>query len=149
MRSTDRDSYFVRADAGRFRPTLHTGGAWSAAEQHFSPLAGLLTHAIDRFVAARGNDNRVIGRITFDILGTTAIDEFDVRVEVVRPGRTIELLEAVADARGRPFVRARAWRLQREDTAEVAGGEPVPKGRASRARIFTTRTGPSVVPNRR
>ncbi len=121
---TERDSYFVRTGAGRFRPTLHTGGAWSAAEQHFSPLAGLLTHAIERFVAARGRDSRVIARITFDILGTAAMKEFDVRVEEVRPGRTIELLEAVADARGRPFVRARAWRLRREDTAEIAAGQP-------------------------
>jgi len=119
-------SYFVRVGARRFRPTEATGGAWSPTEQHFSPMGGLLTHAIDRFVAQRGSDGLATSRITFDILGTIAIEEFDVDVEVVRPGRTIELLEAVATAAGRPVVRARAWRLARADTAAVAGGQPEP-----------------------
>ncbi len=66
----------------------------------------------------------VTSRISFDILGTVGIEEFDVRVDVLRAGRTIELLEATGDANGRPFVRARAWRLQRDDTTPVAGGQP-------------------------
>jgi len=119
------DAYFVRVGEGRFRPTPHTGGAWSITEQHFSPLGGLITHVLDGFVAARGaDDGLVTSRIAFDILGTIAIEEFDVAVEVVRPGRTIELLEATVVARGRPVVRARAWRLQATDTSAVAGGEP-------------------------
>ena len=117
-------SYFVRLGEQRFQPTTHTTGAWTPSEQHFSPIAGLLTHAIDRFVADHGNPALAMGRITFDILGTVAIEPFDVQVEVVRPGRTIELLQAEAAVRGRPFVRARAWRLVREDTREVAGGAP-------------------------
>ena len=122
------DSYFERVGANRFRPTSHTGGAWSTAEQHFSPLAGLLTHAVHRFVAARGTDSRVDARLSFDILGTVAIEEFDVTVDVVRPGKTVELVEAVAQARGRAFVRARIWRLERRDTGAIAGGqaEPLP-----------------------
>jgi acyl-CoA thioesterase len=122
--ATDLHSYFIRVGEERFRPTLHTGGAWSTTEQHFSPLGGLLTHAIDQFAATRGPDDLVTARITFDILGTVAIEEFDVRVEVVRPGRTVELLEAVAYAGGRAVVRARAWRVIRVDTADVAGGQP-------------------------
>jgi hypothetical protein len=117
-------SYFVRLSDERFGATEHTGGAWSPSEQHFSPMAGLLTHAIDRYVTARGTDDLVTARITFDILGTIAIDEFDVRVEVIRSGRTIELLEVIATARGRPVVRGRAWRLVRSDTSDIAGGQP-------------------------
>jgi hypothetical protein len=37
-----------------------------------------MTHVIDRFVAGRGSDDRLIARITFDILGTAAIEEFEV-----------------------------------------------------------------------
>src|SRR6476646_10936591 len=121
---TQADFYFVRVGDGRFRPTHHTAGAWSTSEQHFSPLGGLLTHEIERFAADRGEDDLVTSRITFDILGTVAIEEFDVRVEVVRPGRTIELVEAIASAGGRPVVRARTWRVIRGDTATIAGGEP-------------------------
>jgi hypothetical protein len=118
-------AYFERLSAGRYRATEHTGGAWSVAEQHISPLNGLLVHAVDRFVAERGGgDGRVTARVAFDILGVVPIGEVDVHVEVVRPGRTIELLEAVAVSGGRPVLRARAWRLARHDTAAVAGGAP-------------------------
>ena len=119
-------SYFIRVGEGRFRPTLHTGGAWSVDEQHFSPMGGLLTHVIDRYAAGRQPDDLVTSRITFEILGTIGIEEFDVSVEVIRPGRTIELLEATAVARGRSVVRARAWRLARQDTTAVAGGQAPP-----------------------
>jgi hypothetical protein len=121
-------AYFERLAPGRYRPTEHTGGAWSVTEQHVSPLNGLLVHEIDRFVAARagdrGPDVLVTSRLAFEILGVAPIDDFDVHVEVVRAGRTIELLEAVAVSGGRPVVRVRAWRLIRHDTAAVAGGQP-------------------------
>ena len=122
---TDAGSYFIRLGDNRYRATRHTAGAWSEAEQHFSPLAGLLTHAIARFTAGIGDD-LVTARISFDILGTVAIEDFDVGVDVVRPGRTIELLESRAVARGRMVARARAWRLAQVDTSDVAGGEPEP-----------------------
>ena len=118
------DSYFVRVADGRYRATQHTAGAWSTSEQHFSPLGGLMTHALDRFVSARGSDDLVVSRLTFDILGVIAIDEFDVTVEVVRAGRTIELLEVIVTAANRSVVRSRAWRLARHDTAAYAGGAP-------------------------
>jgi hypothetical protein len=129
-------AYFERLAPGRFRATDSTGGAWSVTEQHVSPLNGLLVHAVDRFVADRATgDGLVIGRIAFDILGVVPIGEVEVHVEVVRAGRTIELLEAVAVSAGRPVLRARAWRLARHDTAVVAGGQadalPPPAGRPS------------------
>lgn len=113
-------AYFERTAPARFRATDHTGGAWSVTEQHVSPLNGLLVHAVDRFVAGRaadgGTDGLATARIAFDILGVVPIDAVDVRVEVVRPGRTVELLEAVAATRGRPVLRARAWRLAASPT---------------------------------
>ena len=49
-----------------------------------------------------------------------------VAVETVRPGHTIELVEATLAVDARPVVRARAWRVARGDTAAVAGGAPGP-----------------------
>ena len=117
-------TYFVREGPRRFRPTEHTGGAWRSHEQHFSPLGGLIVHAIERFVDQRGPDGLAISRLSFDILGLLEVQAFDLRVEVLRPGRTIELLEAVVTSAGRELVRARAWRLARHDTTGVAGGGP-------------------------
>ncbi|MHB8718515.1 MAG: thioesterase family protein [Candidatus Dormibacteria bacterium] len=120
------EAYFTRLSSHRFLPSEHTRGAWSVDEQHFSPMAGLITHEMERHVAARGVDDLVFARLSFDILGVVAVAEFEVSVEVVRGGRTIELLEAVVRAAGREVVRARAWRLVRGDTADVAGGAPAP-----------------------
>jgi hypothetical protein len=120
-------AYFERLAPGWIRATGHTGGAWSVTEQHISPLNGLLVHAMDLFVAERGTGGRLAtARIAFDILGIVPIDEVGVHVEVVRPGRTIELVEAVAVSDGRAVLRARAWRLARHDTRAVAGGHPDP-----------------------
>lgn len=89
-------------------------------------MNGLVVHEIERFVAARGADDLVIARLSIEILGVLPMDEFDMHIEVVRPGRTIELLEATVTAAGRPAVRTRVWRLAPFDTADVAGGAPEP-----------------------
>lgn len=115
-------SYYERIDAHRYKPTAHASGAWSTDEVHFSPLGGLVVHAIDRHLADRPGDGLLLSRISFDILGRLALDECEIRVETIRPGRTIELVEAVALIADRPVVRARAWCLASGDTAAVAGG---------------------------
>lgn len=119
-------AYFVRLDEGRFRPTAWTGGAWTTSEQHISPMNGLIVHAVERFCADRGPDGMEISRISVDILGVLGMDPFEVSVSVVRPGRTIELLEAVVTSAGRAAVSARVWRSIEQDTAAVAGGEVEP-----------------------
>ncbi|MET9293337.1 thioesterase family protein [Streptomyces sp. NPDC003077] len=117
-----RNSYYERIDENRYKPTPHAGGGWDPSEQHFGPVGGLVTHAIDRYLAGRPDTGMVLGRISFDILGRLASDECEVRVETVRPGRTIELIEATVLIAARPVVRARAWMLTALDTGAVAGG---------------------------
>ncbi len=121
--TADEDHYYVALGDGRYAPTRHTTGAWSADEQHMAVLTGLLVHNLER------HDPRPDlqwGRMTFDILGMIHRSETTVRTRTLRPGRTIELVEAVASAGGRDVVRASAWRLVRSDTAEVAGVEAGP-----------------------
>ncbi|GAA0582142.1 thioesterase family protein [Paractinoplanes ferrugineus] len=120
------ESYFERVGASTYKPTGHAGGAWRSDEQHFSPLGGLIVHAIERHRGTGGG--LVLARLSFDILGKIALDETEITVETVRPGRTIELLEATAVIGGRTVVRARAWLLAAPDTTAVAGGaiEPLP-----------------------
>ena len=114
------DSCYQRTGERSYQPTPHAGGAWNADEQHFGPLAGLVVHAIDRHRAAGPANGLALARISFDILGFLALDECEITVETIRPGRTVELLEAVAVIANRPMVRARAWLLATLDTAEVA-----------------------------
>ncbi|MBB3036529.1 thioesterase family protein [Hoyosella altamirensis] len=118
----DTDCYFTRIDEHRYRPTERTGGAWSPTEQHISPVIGVMIHEVERFIAKREPDNLAITRISVDILGVLSIEDFDIHVDVIRPGKTIELLEATVTAGGRHAVRARLWRLSVADTSAVAGG---------------------------
>lgn len=129
-------AYFRALGDDRYQPTEAASGAWNPGEIHFSALGGLLTHAIERDAAAR--DSRLqLGRMTFDILGVPALDEIAIATTVVRPGRTIELVEATATIGARTAAIARAWRMLVGDTAGIAGGEAPPLPTPADARPWT------------
>lgn len=113
--------YFERLDGTRFRATSAVQGAWNTDEQHIAPALGLLVHVIEQDHAARRSDRLALGRISFEILGTLPIDAVDLHVRVVRPGRTIELVEATLSHGGRSAVVARAWLIQVVNTEALAG----------------------------
>jgi hypothetical protein len=121
-------AYFERLGESRFRATEHTGGAWDLDTQHIAPALGLLAHAVERDRDARRADRLGVVRLSYDILGTVPVAEFDFEVGVIRAGRTIELVEAVLSHDGRAVVRARAWLMEFRDTRAVAGTshEPIP-----------------------
>ena len=62
----------------------------------------------------------IIARFTCEILRPIPVGEIRVRARLARPGRSVELLEAVASGGGRDVARATAWRVLRTD------GPPVP-----------------------
>src|SRR5699024_9642958 len=71
-------SYFSSLGSNKYRPTTLTGGAWTPSEQHISPMGGLIVHAVDKFVAERGGDDRQIARLSVDILGPLSLDDFEI-----------------------------------------------------------------------
>jgi Thioesterase-like superfamily len=113
-------AYFVRAGRSTFAPTGHVGGAWDADEQHIAPSLGLLLHVVEADRDARRDDGLVVGRLSYDILGTMPLDLVETTVTVVRPGRTIELVEATLACRGRCALQLRAWLMRPGDTTAVA-----------------------------
>lgn len=121
-------AYFERIEAARFRASEHTSGAWSPDEQHIGPALGLLVHAVETDRDARRDDGLVIGRVSYDILGTIPVDTMEIDVRVVRPGRTIELVEAALRHDGRHAVLLRAWLMVTAPTASIAGSGfgPIP-----------------------
>lgn len=114
-------AYFERQDDRSFVATDHVSGAWDVAEQHVGPALGLLVHLVETDRDARGRSALIVGRLSFDILGTMPLGQVTTSVAVVRPGRTIELVEATLTSSGRDTVRLRAWLLQSCDTSGVAG----------------------------
>ncbi|MEL4505516.1 thioesterase family protein [Luteococcus sp. H138] len=115
-------AYFERETHDRFRPTEHVGGAWKTDEQHIAPAMGLLAHMFETdHRERRGDDGLALSRVCFDIFGVLPIEPVDVSVEMVRPGRSIELVEARLDHDGRTALTARAWFASTADTSALAG----------------------------
>ncbi|WP_346265664.1 acyl-CoA thioesterase domain-containing protein [Microbacterium esteraromaticum] len=120
-------SYFLRLSETSFEPTAHVGGAWNPDEQHVAPVLGLLAHLVEaEHVARRPEAPLALARANYDILGVIPMARFDVEVRVVRPGRTIELVEATLSQSGRAALVLRAWMLQQTDTSAIAG-HPLPQ----------------------
>jgi hypothetical protein len=113
--------YFEKLDEHRFVATEHVSGAWSLSEQHIAPALGLLVHAVERDRDRRRDDGLVVGRLSYDILGTVPVGAVDIEVQVIRPGRTIELVEAILSHGDRSIVVLRAWLLQEGDTTRLEG----------------------------
>ncbi|WP_105030460.1 thioesterase family protein [Arthrobacter ruber] len=114
------DSFYRDLGGGTFESTVHAQGAWNPEEQHMAPISGLLTQCL---LECEPREGMQLSRLSFDILGMIPGGKFEVTTAVVRPGRTIELLEARMEAEGRTAIVARAWRLSTQDTGAVAAVE--------------------------
>jgi hypothetical protein len=116
----EAEPYYVALGDGRYESTLRAQGAWNPHEQHMAPVAGILAHSLERF---QPRPELRIARISYDILGLIPGGEFEIVTTMLRPGRTIELVQAELVAGGRTAVRATAWRLQKSDTSAIEGIE--------------------------
>jgi hypothetical protein len=121
---------FFESGGDEFVPIELTRGPWDPGAQHAGPPAGLLGREIERQAAAEGDGTAQVGRITFEILRSVPLAPLTVAIEVLRPGRRVELVEArLSDAEGE-VMRATAWVL-RPDSVEIPPGlasDRVPPG---------------------
>lgn len=117
------DAFYRPLSPGRFEATPHAAGPWDPAHQHGGPPAALLARALE---ATRPRPEHQIARIAFDILAPVPLGELEVAAHLVRPGRSVELLEAELTAHGRPVMRATAWRVHRAPPdVPPSAGEPL------------------------
>jgi hypothetical protein len=111
-------SLYVPADGG-FEATALTIGPWDPGLQHAGPPAALLLREAERASGIAGGQTV---RLAYDIFGPVPVGTVRVSASVVRPGRRIELVEAVLTAGDeRPLMRLATWRMRtREDGAAEA-----------------------------
>jgi hypothetical protein len=122
--TTADDAFYLPLDDDRWSSTVHTTGPWDARSQHGGPPAALLGRAVERCEA---RDDMMVARVTVEILGPVPVGEVAVRSRVLRPGRSVELVEAVLSAGGRDAARAAAWRVKRTEQQGVPPrNEPAP-----------------------
>lgn len=114
-------AYFERTGRRTFRATEHVGGAWDQDTQHIASALGLMAHCVETDRDERRGAGLVLARLSYDILGLVPIEEVEIAVEVLRPGRTIELVQATLAHGGRAAVVLRAWLMQPGETTAVAG----------------------------
>jgi hypothetical protein len=128
------------ADGG-YRATALTIGPWDPDLQHAGPPAALLAREAER---AGGIPDGQTVRLAFDILAPVPVGPVAVAARVLRPGRRIELVEAVLTAGGgaRPLMRLTAWRMragESEATPQPAPAIPGPgESRPETADFFTS-----------
>jgi hypothetical protein len=117
------NAFYEELGAGRFRATEHTRGPWNPEHQHAGPPAALLGRALER---CQPRDEMLLARLTYEILKPIPVAELEVDVRVVRPGRSVELLEGELRADGgTPIMTVRAWRVLGTH-APTAGEAPPP-----------------------
>ena len=110
------------ATNGRFVATELGRGPWDPRALHGGAPAALMVRAFERLP---GPEGLALARVTYEFLRPVPVGPLEVRADVVRPGRRVQLLEGSILADGVEVVRARALRVQTAD-AGGAGGEEVP-----------------------
>jgi Thioesterase-like superfamily len=106
------DAFYI-PDGDAYVATELTRGPWDPGSQHAGPPAALLGREIERLPA---EGPMQVGRLTFEILRSVPIGPLRVEAKVVRPGRSVELVEGTLSADDAPLIRASAWRVRVADT---------------------------------
>src|SRR5262245_51163404 len=94
--STQYPSFF-EPRGSVYLATEATRGPWDEKHQHAGPPSGLLGRAFERLEPRE--DARIV-RVTVEILRPVPIAEVEIEATVVRPGKRVELLEAVMTSQG-------------------------------------------------
>jgi hypothetical protein len=123
---------FYRAEGERLIPSELTRGPWDPDAQHAGPPSALLARALERCEPREGMR---IGRITVEILGPVPLAPLTVDASVVRPGRSVELLEASLATPDGEVMRASAWRVAAGEL-RVESDPPPPGPEQGRDRDF-------------
>jgi hypothetical protein len=79
-----------------------------------------------------------IGRVTVEILRPVPLEPLGLSAKVVRPGRSVELLESSLSGPHGELMRARAWRLQTGASREGQGRPPAGPGSGEERDFFPT-----------
>lgn len=92
-----------------------------------SSTRGLRPHCSVASSSAASRGPTARSRVTFEIVRPVGIAPLAATALVVRPGRSVELLEGeLVDAEGRELIRARAWRLRTDAIELTPPPEPPP-----------------------
>lgn len=119
---------FYECDGDRYLATELTRGPWDPGAQHAGPPSALVGREIEQL---EGAEEFQIGRITFEIMRSIPIGPVSVEAKIVRPGRSVQLIEASLSNDEGELMRARAWRIRKAEVdlpSGVLSSPPPPPG---------------------
>jgi hypothetical protein len=138
---------FYEIDGERVVPSELTRGPWDPNAQHAGPPSALLARAIE---LCEPRDGLRVGRVTVEILAPVPIAPLTMSAGVVRPGRSVEMVEASLAGPDGEVMRARAWRVATADiTTDWEQDEPPPGPEGATALEFSPEYGGSSAPRSR
>jgi hypothetical protein len=109
---------------GGYLATALTIGPWDPGLQHAGPPAALLLREAER---ASGMPGGQTVRLAYDIFAPVPVGPVRLSASVVRPGRRVELVEAVlCGSDDRPLMRLSAWRMRIREDGAADGPQPHP-----------------------
>ena len=114
---------FVPAGDGLWTPDEATRGPWNPEHQHGGAPAALLGGLIER--AEPGSELR-LARVTIELVRPVPLVPLRAQVEIVRPGKRVQLVEARLLAGDQLVVRALALRLRRDEESAAPPSEDGP-----------------------
>jgi hypothetical protein len=100
---------FYERDGDRFVATELTRGPWDPGAQHAGPPSALIGREIERL---EDSEAFQVGRLTFEILRPVPIGPVEVEARVARPGKRVQLVEAVMRDGEQDLIAARGWRVR-------------------------------------
>ncbi|MEA2372390.1 MAG: hypothetical protein QOH12_2784 [Solirubrobacteraceae bacterium] len=104
------DEPVFHTDGTGFLPTGHARGPWDAKALHGGAPAALLARAVERF--APDPDLRV-ARLSYEFLRPIPLGHLELEVELLRPGRRVQLVGASLSAGGVEVCRVTGLRMAR------------------------------------
>ena len=122
------EAFYEKAGDG-FLATELTRGPWDPGAQHAGPPSALVGRELER---VPGGEGFQIARVSVEILRPVPIGAVRVEAELVRPGRSVQMLEAsLTGEDGEKLVVARAWRIRTSELEipdDVVTTPPPPPG---------------------
>jgi hypothetical protein len=109
------DSFFVQ-DGVYFVPTDWARGPWTAEAAHAGPPAALLGRAVEALEPA--GPEMLVSRFAIEILRPVPLRPLSVRAFVVRPGKRVQLAEALLHDGDTEVARAAVWRIRPRDVLD-------------------------------
>jgi hypothetical protein len=120
--------HLFAVDGDRLVPSERARGPWDPGSQHGGPVAAVLARAVEQ---TPSDVPMQVTRLTIELLRPVPLAPVTVTARLIRPGRKVQLVQAVLEAEERELARMTALRIRTAplvlpEGTLAAGGDLLP-----------------------